>query len=42
MAKMLKVCEDYALDMNLSFSTDPDPKKSKSKSIFMTGTRLRQ
>jgi hypothetical protein len=41
MAKMLKVCEKYALNLNLFFSTDPDPKKSKSKLIFMTGTRLR-
>ena len=41
MAKMLTICENYALDLNLHFSTDPDPKKSKSKTIFMTGTRLR-
>ena len=41
MAKMLEVCEKYAMELNLVFSTDPDPKKSKSKSIFMTGARLR-
>ena len=41
MAKMLSICEKYAAEMNLDFSTDPDPQKSKSKSIFMTGTRLR-
>ena len=28
MAKMLKVCEQYAVDLNLSFSTDPNPQKS--------------
>ena len=42
MAKMLQVCEKYAAELNLHFSTDSDPQKSKSKSIFMTGTRLRQ
>ena len=41
MAKMLQVCEQYALELNLVFSTDPDPRKAKSKSIFMTGSRLR-
>ena len=41
MAKMLHICEQYALKLNLFFSTDPNPKKSKSKSIFMTGARLR-
>ena len=41
MEKILEVCERYAKELNLDFSTDPDPKKSKSKSIFMTGTRLR-
>ena len=41
MEKMLEVCERYAKELNLHFSTDPDPKKSKSKSIFMNGTGLR-
>ena len=41
MAKMLNACENYALALNLFFSTDPNPKKSKSKSIFMTGSKLR-
>ena len=29
--KMLNVCEMYASDHNLCFSTDPDPNKSKTK-----------
>ena len=37
MEKMLTLCEDYAVQNNLEFSTDPDPKKSKSKCIFMSG-----
>ena len=38
---MLNICEKYALDLNLEFSTNADPKKSKSKAIFMTGSKLR-
>ena len=34
---MLRICEDYAGENNLEFSTDPDPGKSKSKCIFMQG-----
>ena len=41
MEKMLEVCEEYASQHSLQFSTDPNPSKSKSKCIFMTGTRLR-
>jgi hypothetical protein len=41
MAKMLSVCEDYARNKNLLFSTHPNPGKSKSKCVFMTGPRLR-
>ena len=37
MVKMLKLCEKYALETNLHFSTHPDPDKSKSKCIYMTG-----
>ena len=37
MELMLKICEKYASDTNLQFSTHPDPEKSKSKCIFMTG-----
>ena len=37
MEKMLTICEDYAVQNNLEFSTDPDPRKSKSKFIFMSG-----
>ena len=34
---MLEICENYAEENNLEFSTDPDPEKSKSKCIFMQG-----
>ena len=37
MSKMLEVCEEYALEHNLAFSTDVNPTKSKSKCIFMCG-----
>ena len=37
MENMLSICENYAGDNNLEFSTDPDPVKSKSKCIFMQG-----
>ena len=37
METMLKICEDYAGNNNLEFSTDPNPVKSKSKCIFMSG-----
>ena len=37
MVTMLRICEDYAGDNNLEFSTDPDPVKSKSKCIYMQG-----
>ena len=37
MEKMLGICESYAEENNLEFSTDPDPEKSKSKCIFMQG-----
>ena len=36
-AMMLEVCEQYALQHNLMFSTDPNPAKSKSKCIYFTG-----
>ena len=38
MELMLKACEEYALENNLEFSTDPDPKKSKSMCIYMHGS----
>ena len=37
MEVMLRMCEEFAMDNNLEFSTDPDPDKSKSKCIFMQG-----
>ena len=37
MKTMLQVCERYAADHNLLFSTDPEPSKSKSKCVYMCG-----
>ena len=37
--QMLSLCESWAAENNVQFSTDPDPKKSKSKVIFMCGLR---
>ena len=34
---MLECCEQYALEHNLEFSTDPNPAKSKSKCIYFSG-----
>jgi hypothetical protein len=39
MQQMLEVCENYAKNYNICFSTDPNPIKSKSKCIFMVGNR---
>jgi hypothetical protein len=36
---MLNVCEDWADEYNVTFSTDPNPTKSKSKVIFVRGRR---
>ena len=38
---MLKVCEQFANESNISFSTDPHPAKSKSKMIFMCGNNTK-
>ena len=35
--RMLDLCEQYASDHNLVFSTDPNPASSKSKSLYMVG-----
>ena len=37
METMLSICEVYAAENNLEFSTDPDPGKSKSKCIYIQG-----
>ena len=37
MKTMLQVCERYAEDHNLQFSTDPEPSKSKTKCMYMCG-----
>ena len=39
MEVMLRICEDFATENNLQFSTDPDPEKSKSNCIFLQGYR---
>ena len=35
--EMLQICEKFALEYNISFSTDTDPAKSKLKTIYMIG-----
>ena len=37
MKKMLSVCEKYAEEFNLQFSTDPLPQKSKTKCLYLCG-----
>ena len=36
---MLKLCEDFAAESNIFFSTDPDPKRSKCKALYVVGLR---
>ena len=38
MQEMLKVCERYGEQHNITFSTDPNPKKSKTKCLYMCGS----
>ena len=33
---MLNICQDFAKDHSMQFSTDPDPKKSKTKCLHFT------
>ena len=35
--QMLQLCEEYSLDHNLAFSTDPSPELSKTKCLYMVG-----
>ena len=37
MEAMIKVCEKYALDNNISFSTHENPTKSKTKCLYICG-----
>ena len=37
MQQMISVCEKYALENNLLFSTDDNPERSKTKCLFMCG-----
>jgi len=39
---LLQLCEKYAEEHNISFSTNPDPSKSKSKCIYFTCGRDRK
>ena len=34
--RMVKICEDYGREYNLTFSTDPNPTKSKSKCVYFS------
>ena len=36
---MLSICELFAKDNNIRFSTHIEPKKSKSKCLYVTGTK---
>ena len=38
MVAMLAVCEKYATDHNIVYSTDPNPKLSKTKVLYMCGS----
>ena len=33
MVQMLKICDEYAEEFNLQFSTDPNPNLSKTKCL---------
>ena len=33
---MLSICEDYAIEYSMKYSTDPDPRKSKTKCLHFT------
>ena len=35
--KMVKICEEYGIEHNLLFSTDPDPNRSKTKCMYFCG-----
>ena len=35
--KMLDLCEEYAVEHTLVFSTDPNPDLSKTKCLYMVG-----
>ena len=40
MQGVLELYEEYALENNLQFWTDPEPAKSKTKCIFMSGQMI--
>ena len=41
MSDMLRICENFARENNLKFSTDSNPAKSKSKCLYMVGPKVR-
>ena len=42
MAAMLAVCERYAAEHNITFSTDDNPSLSKTKCVYMCGDMARR
>ena len=38
--RMVKLCQDYGAEHNLTFSTDPDPKKSKTKCVLFSAKKV--
>ena len=42
MSEMLRICENFANENNLKFSTDRNAAKSKSKCLYMVGPRVRR
>ena len=41
MADMIKICENFGMQNNLKFSTDPNPAKSKTKCLYMVGPKAK-
>ena len=40
MSQMIEICEDFGMENNLKFSTDPNPAKSKTKCMYMCGPKV--
>ena len=39
--KMVQICEEYGIEHNIKFSTDPNPSKSKTKCLLFCGKNYR-